>query len=377
MTDAQKNDFGGIIDAKIAITNAVAKDKTAKGIYKIMSKEYPKFTMEHAKRVEEIVKEIQDYATTYFEAKPQRIVELSEVRKAIVPSDVSSDILEGLEKNGIDVATYRKGNEQSRARLIKKESEDIRFRFIGVKGAANLDQAEEATTRLDNLEVAREMETEGKDALSIKMATGWERGADKKWRYETEDFKFKQDFTMLGLDDYKTYHIREFFSKEMDQDYVVELQDLIEDESLFSAYPELKSFTVCISRMPRGEKGSIDFEDKSIEIDYSDLRGVYRSRGNKESYSIEGGRTLVHEIQHAIQDIEGFASGGNLQTRTFMNEKASAWSWKNQLQSTAKRHPEIENSIELQDALMEEYKEDGLEKNIPNEDIRIKGLNLY
>jgi hypothetical protein len=122
MTASQKNDFGGIIDAKIAITNAVAKDKTAKGIYKAMKKQYANFTMEHAKRVEEIVEEIQDYATTYFEAKPQRVVELSEVRKAVVPSNVSSDIVEGLEKNGIEVATYRKGNEQSRNRVIKKES---------------------------------------------------------------------------------------------------------------------------------------------------------------------------------------------------------------------------------------------------------------
>lgn len=36
---------------------------------------------------------------------------------------------------------------------------DPRFRFIGEQGAARLDAAEEATTRLDNLNVAREMES--------------------------------------------------------------------------------------------------------------------------------------------------------------------------------------------------------------------------
>ena len=50
----------------------------------------------------------------------------------------------------------------------------MRFRFIGEQGAANLDAAEEANTRLDNLAVAREMEKSGKDAKSIKIATGWE-----------------------------------------------------------------------------------------------------------------------------------------------------------------------------------------------------------
>jgi hypothetical protein len=131
LTEEQKNRFGGFIDAKISITNAVAKDKTAKGIYKKMKIDYPNFTMEHAKSLVNIVKEIQDYTIGYFEAKPQRIVSLSEVRKAIVPSNVSSDVLEKFNENGIDVATYRKGNEQSRQRLIKKESNDIRFRSIG------------------------------------------------------------------------------------------------------------------------------------------------------------------------------------------------------------------------------------------------------
>ncbi len=175
MTDAQKNDFGGIIDAKITITNAVAKDKTAKGIYKIMSKEYPKFTMEHAKRVEEIVKEIQDYATTYFEAKPQRIVELSEVRKAIVPSDVSSDILEGLEKNGIDVATYRKGNEQSRARLIKKESEGLRFRV------ANRNQVGFVSNAMKAVEGIKQEKATPQQWLAMIEKQGGLKAGEDKW----------------------------------------------------------------------------------------------------------------------------------------------------------------------------------------------------
>ena len=33
------------------------------------------------------------------------------------------------------------------------------------------------------------MEGAGKDAKAIKMATGWERGADGKWRYEIPDSK--------------------------------------------------------------------------------------------------------------------------------------------------------------------------------------------
>lgn len=62
-----------------------------------------------------------------------------------------------------------------------KNDERVRKQFIGEKGAAAADHAEEVSVRLDNLAVAREMEKAGKDAKAIKMATGWERGADGKW----------------------------------------------------------------------------------------------------------------------------------------------------------------------------------------------------
>ena len=112
LSPSQKNSIGGAIDAKIEITNAVAKDKTAKGIYKHMKREYPNFTMEHAKQVEEIVQEIQESATGYFEAKPQRLVSVNEVMAAVVPSNASKEIVDALKSNGVEVVTYKKGDEE-------------------------------------------------------------------------------------------------------------------------------------------------------------------------------------------------------------------------------------------------------------------------
>ena len=74
------------------------------------------------------------------------------------------------------------------------EGEDTpMFRIIGEIGAS---RAEGAEKLLDNLSVAREMETKGKDAKNIRLATGWERGADGKWRYETPD-------TELDIEDFQ------------------------------------------------------------------------------------------------------------------------------------------------------------------------------
>lgn len=158
------------------------------------------------------------------------------------------------------------------------KSDDIRFRFIGEQGAANLDAAEEATTRLDNLAVAREMESQGKDANAIKMATGWERGADGKWRYETMEGKLKQGW-----------------EKKSERVQGVSLSEILEDKELFDAYPSLKEITVSKERLDY--YGSYSHKNKRIDIDDRIIIGV------------DG--VLAHEIQHAIQYIEGFSKGGS------------------------------------------------------------------
>lgn len=80
-----------------------------------------------------------------------------------------------------------------------KVADGERYSLIGKKGAANLDHAEEVSIRLDNLSVARQMEEAKKDAKAIKMATGWERGADGKWRYEIPDAKLSDMIDIDGI----------------------------------------------------------------------------------------------------------------------------------------------------------------------------------
>ena len=172
------------------------------------------------------------------------------------------------------------------------------FRFIGTRGAANLDKAEEATTRLDNLGVAREMETGGKDAKSIKLATGWERGADGKWRYETEDVKLNRAAKLYNLESRESYPIAMSIEiGRVDDNSTIRLTDLVKDDELFKAYPEMEEYFVSFEKMDADTKGLHDFADQMIRI-------------NKDYiHSLES--TLVHEIQHVIQSIEGFAKGGN------------------------------------------------------------------
>jgi len=148
-----------------------------------------------------------------------------------------------------------------------------RFRILGETGAANLDRAEEVTTRLDNLAIAREMETSGKDAKTISLATGWEKGVDGKWRYEVPEGKMVSG------------RVGHWF-----------LPEIYEDPELYAAYPQIRDLDVVIARNNgRSVRGS--FNGNVIYIYADDLK--------------QANSTLNHEIQHAIQDIEGFAKGGS------------------------------------------------------------------
>lgn len=188
--------------------------------------------------------------------------------------------------------------------------------FVGEKGAANLDRAEEATTRLDNLAVAREMETAGKEAKAIKLATGWERGADGKWRYETEDYTLNQDAKVYDVYNGVERPFSDFFVRDgargfIDTDYSLRLDELINDKELFAAYPELEQFFVSVERLASGTMGELNFDDKVIRLGRERVHLVPNVINGKRSYKVEVGSVLAHEIQHAIQHIEGFALGGN------------------------------------------------------------------
>lgn len=143
-----------------------------------------------------------------------------------------------------------------------------------------------AIKRLEDLSVAKRMAEAGKEAETIKLATGWEKGADGKWRTETDDnWQFSPE--LLRLEPYESLPI----------DRCIQ-----EGTELFSAYPELREFNVRLST--------------SVEMQQS--KGWF-DRDEHEFVLLQDGipamkKTLIHEIQHYIQEQEGFAPGGNLYT---------------------------------------------------------------
>ena len=211
-----------------------------------------------------------------------------------IPTQLTEGVIAPLLDNAIpsaERATKRESVFDVADRVSQNLEERTRNMFVGEKGATEADKAEEVSTRLDNLSVARRMEEAGKDAKSIKMATGWERGTDGKWRYETGDAKIKDTIELDG----KTF-------KRYDEDMLWtsgKFGDVVDAPELFKAYPELRDVRIetdaVLNDMP--SNGEYNPRTNTITIHSDDL---------KYQNSI-----LNHEIQHAIQHIEGFETGGS------------------------------------------------------------------
>ena len=192
-----------------------------------------------------------------------------------------------------DLVTYDdNGDVIPPSKRFNSRKSDIRFMFAGEKGAAEADKAEEKTYRMDNLKVAEEMERSKKDAKAIKLATGWERGADGKWRYEMPDAKIKDMKDIGGGNIVKRFDYDMLWNDG-------KLANVIDAPRLFEAYPQLKDVRIdtddFMNDMP--SNGEYNAKTNTITIHADDLKYM--------------NSILNHEIQHAIQHIEGFDRGGS------------------------------------------------------------------
>ena len=184
---------------------------------------------------------------------------------------------------------------------------------------------------LDSLREAQEMQAAGADMESIRKATGWHEGMDGKWRWEIDDSKMEyhragdalfgrnhpeyaeqqrleQKMLYGELTDTEQARLRaltETWGRERSQlSERVErgnarLEDVLDHEELFRAYPQLRHVRVVFDETPKGVLGSFSAEGNQITIS-EELRDAPQD-------------VLIHEIQHAIQNAEGFAKGSNRQ----------------------------------------------------------------
>lgn len=137
------------------------------------------------------------------------------------------------------------------------------------------------TADLNKLSEAKRLHEQGASNEEIRQKTGWFLAKDEKWRYEISD---------------KDSKINDAGLKELEAEGIVKLKDLLIDDNLFNAYPNLKNMSV--TKRFIGQALALFNGNGIVLAEYMHDKKTIRS-------------VLKHELQHAIQQIESFAKGGS------------------------------------------------------------------
>lgn len=163
---------------------------------------------------------------------------------------------------------------------FNKNDSDLKYSIAGKEGMQNAIRQDSSNKIIEqSYNKALSMQNNGIDNESIRKATNWFQDKNGDWKFEITD----KDMSLnpkIKLEAGKTY----------------ELGDILNHDLLFEAYPELKKYKVEIRE--RKANGSFNRENKNIVINTKLLNNTKAFEG-----------TLIHEIQHAIQNIEGFEGG--------------------------------------------------------------------
>jgi len=166
------------------------------------------------------------------------------------------------------------------------------FGGLGAKGAKPRMQA-----------IAEKALAAGRDPDEVWKYTGWKKGMEGKWRFEIDDSAMK-------LNESSFKHRPESYDAnkmKLDEQWTAwdkKLSEVVDHPELFKQYPELRDVSVQMVVSPKMYPelqggGFIGGENKILV--------------NSNSFeSLKG--TLIHEIQHWVQQKEGFARGGSVES---------------------------------------------------------------
>ena len=151
---------------------------------------------------------------------------------------------------------------------------------------------------LTALQRAKQAVDSGADPEQTRQETGWHKWEDGKWRFEIDDSQAKQKlFSDKGYfgEQFKRHVLNE--GDKPDGYSSLKVGDILDHSALFGAYPNLADIRI-VPEEGMGASFSSGEGDPVI--------GIGTDKPMKDVKS-----AILHEIQHAIQEQEGFARGGS------------------------------------------------------------------
>lgn len=207
----------------------------------------------------------------------------------ILTEEIAADAYAGLNFFSVDTPVQEavRAEAERNAPAQRAEAQQQRTGPPGRATAAGINaRTAEGLTRGRAMDRAIAMEKSGASNEAIRQETGWYRGMDGQWRFEIDD---------SGIELYGMY--ADNWRRIPDR---MKLWELIRAQELFEEYPDIQGLPVSFETMRDGVLGAYR----------NQLNGIYL---NKELKTDQNALldTLLHEIQHAIQDKEGFTGGTN------------------------------------------------------------------
>lgn len=146
---------------------------------------------------------------------------------------------------------------------------------------------------------AKDMAEAGAKRDDIWKETGWFKGPDDKWRFEADDSQSKiSEGVRKGIGPEKGTHTGK-------------VAGVINHDALYDAYPDLRNLDATVEYGQISQPGGA----------YNPTTGKIAMKSDAMS---SGPRSILgiglHELQHAAQNIEGFAKGGNLENSELLDE---------------------------------------------------------
>lgn len=171
---------------------------------------------------------------------------------------------------------------------FNKNDSDIKYSIAGKEVLKNIKDQQVSKEAYNSYNKAKQMAKNKESNEKIFKETGWYKDkvtGKMKFNFSDKDMKIVDQNYKVG---------QEF-----------KLKDILVHDTLFEMYPQLKEYKVKIEDMNFNKSKS----NGKLNGRYNRLTNEFTIDINRFNNISNAEGTLIHEIQHAIQQIEGFAGG--------------------------------------------------------------------
>lgn len=239
---------------------------------------------------------------------------------ASIPADLLTGKKSTMDVTYQDVADIATGVGTASATFKAPEGA---LRVFGGASAKNTKNFKEAQSYLQDemKKITRENPTPPSDQFYWANYRTWKKTGwfidpeDKQWRFEIDDSASKPTLENLPM---TTYELLEQTSLGKNSNVETTLSQIFKHDKLYKQYPHLKDMRVTFYNDPksttlgfkRSGENAIAVNLHAHRYDFVEKKRFSGGLENDTSQSTLA-KTILHEIQHGVQEFEGFTKGAN------------------------------------------------------------------